>query len=46
MTKEEVFHTRYGEMIDLLNCLSIYNGSAEPKTKRQMDYDEVMAMYK
>lgn len=37
---------RYGTMMDLINCQSIYEGSAKPKgqTKRKMTFDEVLAL--
>lgn len=36
---------RYGEMVDLINCMSIYEGRAEPKAKRKkMTFDEAIAM--
>lgn len=38
--------TRYGEMIDLISCLAVFNGSAEEKhhRKKKMTYDEVMRL--
>lgn len=27
--------TRYGEMLDMMNCMAIYNGGAEQKTKKK-----------
>lgn len=45
MSREEVNNTRYGEMIDLINCLSVYNGGAEvKKTKKKWSFEEVMAL--
>jgi len=36
---------RYGEMMDLINAMSIYEGHAKPKqAKRKMSFDEVMAL--
>lgn len=36
---------RFGEMIDMITCLSIYNGSAEPvNKKRKLTYDEAIAL--
>jgi hypothetical protein len=33
MTRRETLGTRYGEMLDMLACLAIYNGRAEPLNK-------------
>lgn len=36
---------RYGEMVDLINCMSIYEGRAESKPRRRkMTFDEAIAM--
>lgn len=40
MSKEEILCTPIGEMIDMLSCLSIYEGGAkekQPKRKIKMD---------
>ena len=45
MDRHEVLLTRYGEMLDLIDCLSIYNGAAEPKRKQAaLSYDEAIAL--
>ena len=31
MTRQEIMNTPYGEMADMIACLSIYEGLAEPK---------------
>lgn len=37
--------TLYGEMLDMIDCLSIYNGAAEPKKKAVvLTYDEAIAL--
>ena len=34
-----------GEMLDMISCLAIYNGSAKPKKKRKkLSYLEIMAL--
>lgn len=35
MSREETMLTRYGEMLDLMNCMAIYNGGAEQKAKKK-----------
>lgn len=40
MTRQEIWDTRYGEMIDLINCLAIYNGGADEK--RHLSFDEML----
>lgn len=45
MTRQEVMLTRYGEMLDMIDCLSIYNGVAEVKCKPViLSYDEAIAL--
>lgn len=34
--------TGFGEMMDMISCLSIYNGGAEQKKASLSDYDEIM----
>lgn len=35
--------TKYGEMIDLIACLAVFNGAAtENRKRKKMTYDEVM----
>ena len=37
--------TRYGEMIDMISCLAVYNGSAKlkkKKTKRDIPFEEII----
>lgn len=42
MSRQEVMSTRYGEMLDLISCLSIYNGGAEYKApKRKLSWEEM-----
>lgn len=43
MSRTEVLLTKVGEMMDMIACLSIYNGAAEPK-ERKKTYDEVMSL--
>lgn len=33
MSRDDILDTRYGEMIDLINCHAIYSGTANPKKK-------------
>ena len=42
MTRQEVLSTSYGEMQDLLSCLSVYQGTAEQVD----DYREAVPMEK
>ena len=37
MTRQETLATRYGEMMDLISCLAVYNGTAKEKTHRSFD---------
>lgn len=42
MDRQEVMSTRYGEMLDMIACLSIYNGGAEEMDMQS--FDELFAM--
>lgn len=43
MARQEIMVTRYGELLDMIACLAIYEGRAEPAPeKKKMSYDEVM----
>lgn len=36
--------TRYGEMIDMISCLAIYNGADPKRKKRTFSFDEALAL--
>lgn len=43
MARQEILVTRYGEMIDMLLCLAIYNGRAkEKKEKPHYKFEEII----
>ena len=43
MQKEEILDLRYGEMMDMINCMAIYNGGAKQKAKRRrLNYDDAI----
>ena len=45
MEKQEILLTPFGEFMDLISCLSIYNGNAKPKKqRRKLSYQEIMAL--
>lgn len=45
MTRQEIMCTPLGEMQDMIACLSIYEGLAEPKKiKKKWNYDDAMAL--
>ena len=44
MSKREILATPLGEMQDMIACIAIYNGSAKPKRKRRLSYDEAINM--
>lgn len=48
MSRREILVTTYGEMTDMIACLSIYEGTAVPKetkkTKRYTAFDEAMKL--
>jgi hypothetical protein len=43
MTRQETMLTPYGEMLDLISCLAIYNGGAKEKAPK-MSFDEFFAL--
>lgn len=43
MSKREVLATPYGEMLDMIACLSIYEGNAKPK-KEKMKFEDIMKL--
>lgn len=43
MDKAEIMDTKVGEMLDMISCMTIYNGAARQKPKRRhMSYDEAI----
>lgn len=42
MKEQEIMVSIYGEFMDLISCLSIYNG-AEAK-KEKLEFDQIMAL--
>lgn len=43
MTEQEVLNTRYGQMLDMINCFSIYKGTAYYK-KKKYTFDEAISL--
>jgi len=45
MSRQEIMITPFSEMQDMISCLSIYEGLAEPKKiKRKWNYDDAIAL--
>ena len=45
MSGREVMLTPVGEMMDMISCLAVYNGTAEEKEKtKKMSFDEFIAV--
>ena len=42
MSASEVMSTRYGDMLDMIACLAIYNG-AKPKAEK-LSFEEAMKL--
>lgn len=43
MSRQEIITTDYSEMVDMVTCLSIYNGVLEPSTTRTIyNFDDAM----
>lgn len=44
MQRQEILDTLYGEMMDMISCLAIYEERAVPKRERITDFDAAMRM--
>ena len=44
MSRQETMLTRYGELIDMISCLAVYNGGAEVDDKKNMTLDDILAL--
>lgn len=46
MSRREILTTKYGEMLDMIACLAIYNGAepAKKKKKKKYTFDEALAL--
>lgn len=44
MTRAETMNTRFGEMLDMISCLAIYNGGAEEKVKKTWTFSEAISL--
>lgn len=42
MPRREILATRYGEMLDMLNCMAIYKGAPPAKRKKTWGFDEAL----
>ena len=43
MTRQETLNTLYGEMLDLISCLAVYNGTAVPKPEK-LSFEEAIML--
>ncbi len=45
MSRDDILDTRYGQMIDLINCHAIFSGTANPvnKGKKKLGVMEALA---
>lgn len=44
MSRLEIFDLPYGRTMDLIACLSIYNGGAEQKIQKKYSFQEAMLL--
>jgi hypothetical protein len=45
MDEQEIMSMRYGSMLDMISCFSIYRGSAQQKPKKKkLTYDEIIRL--
>ena len=43
MSRQETLNTLYGEMLDLISCLAVYNGVAKP-AKEALTFEEALML--
>ena len=41
MTRQETLNTLYGEMLDMISCLAVYNGAAVP-VKENLSFEQAI----
>lgn len=45
MNEQEIMSMRYGSMLDMISCFSIYRGAAQQKSKKKkLTYDEIIRL--
>ena len=45
MEKREILCTPYGEMVDMISCMAIYNGTArQKKKKKKWKFEDAIAL--
>ena len=45
MDEQEIMSMRYGSMLDMISCFSIYRGSAKQKAKKKkLTYEDVIRL--
>lgn len=44
MSRREIMATRYGEMLDMLACLAIYNGAKPKRPRIKMDIQDALKL--
>lgn len=42
MSRQEILNELYGTYIDMISCLTVYNGNVKEKTKRAYTFDEAI----
>lgn len=44
MSRQETVNTTFGEFMDLISCLAIFNGAEPEAEKHDMTFDEILAL--
>lgn len=44
MNRREIMETRFGEMLDMISCSSIFEGGAKEVTKKKWTYEEAISL--
>ena len=42
MRRAEILTTRYGEMLDMISCLAIYNGAEPARERPRLSLEETL----
>lgn len=42
MSRREILSTRYGEMLDMIACMAIYNGATPKAEKKKLSFEQTM----
>lgn len=44
MSKQEILHTRYRDMCDMISCFAIFRGAKPKNPKRHLSFEEALLL--